>query len=128
LLNSRFPTIVKALERFEPGIIFDGEIVALDDNGRPAFNLLQNFRFTAKQIHFYAFDLLAERNKNLMGLALEKRRELLAIRLEDVADPIRFSESIDGSPQSCHSRVLSPKGKTRSINRESEAGLGSSTR
>jgi bifunctional non-homologous end joining protein LigD len=99
LLNSRFPTIVKALERFEPGIIFDGEIVALDDNGRPAFNLLQNFRFTAKQIHFYAFDLLAERNKNLMGLALEKRRELLAIRLEDVADPIRFSESIDGSPQ-----------------------------
>jgi bifunctional non-homologous end joining protein LigD len=99
LLNSRFPTIVKALESVEPGMILDGEIVALDDNGRPSFNLLQNSRFTAKQIHFYAFDLLVERNKNIMGLALEKRRELLAIRLEDVADPIRLSESIDGSPQ-----------------------------
>jgi bifunctional non-homologous end joining protein LigD len=99
LLNSRFPTIVKALESIEPGTILDGEIVALDNNGRPSFNLLQNSRFTAKQIHFYAFDLLVERNKNIMGLALEKRRELLAIRLEDVADPIRLSESIDGSPQ-----------------------------
>jgi bifunctional non-homologous end joining protein LigD len=99
LLNSRFPTVVKALESIEPGTILDGEIVALDNNGRPSFNLLQNSRFTAKQIHFYAFDLLVERNKNIMGLALEKRRELLAIRLEDVADPIRLSESIDGSPQ-----------------------------
>jgi bifunctional non-homologous end joining protein LigD len=99
LLNSRFPTIVKALGSVEPGMILDGEIVALDDNGRPSFNLLQNSRFTAKQIHFYAFDLLVERNKNIMGLALEKRRELLAIRLEDVADPIRLSESIDGSRQ-----------------------------
>ncbi len=99
LLSSRFPTIVKALEFMEPGMILDGEIVALDSNGRPSFNLLQNFRFTARQIHFYAFDLLAQRNKNLMGLALEKRRELLAIQLEDIADPIRISESIDGSPQ-----------------------------
>ena len=99
LLNSRFPTIVKALESVEPGMILDGEIVALDNNGRPSFNLLQNFRFTAKQIHFYAFDLLAQRNKNLMGLALEKRRELLAIQVETIAEPIKMSESIDGSPQ-----------------------------
>ena len=99
LLNSRFPTIVKALDSMEAGIILDGEIVALDDKGRPSFNLLQNSRFTAKQIHFYVFDLLVERNKNIMGLALEKRRELLAIRLEEVADPIRLSQSIDGSPE-----------------------------
>ena len=99
LLNSRFPTIVKALQSMEPGTIFDGEIVALDDTGRPSFNLLQNFRFTAKQIHFYAFDLLAHQNKKLMGLPLEKRRELLAIGLENISDPIRMSETIDGSPQ-----------------------------
>lgn len=99
LLNSRFPTIVKALASVEPGIILDGEIVALDNNGRPSFNLLQNSRFTAKQIHFYVFDLLAQGNKNLMGLALEKRRELLGILLESIADPIRMSESIDGSPK-----------------------------
>ena len=99
LLNSRFPTIVKAFASVEPGIILDGEIVALDNNGRPSFNLLQNFRFTAKQIHFYVFDLLAQGNKSLMGVALEKRRELLGILLENIGDPIRMSESIDGSPK-----------------------------
>jgi bifunctional non-homologous end joining protein LigD len=99
LLNSRFPTIVKALESVEPGMILDGEIVALDNNGRPSFNLLQNFRFTAKQIHFYAFDLLAHGNKNLMGVAFEKRRQLLGILLENIAEPIRISESIDGLPK-----------------------------
>jgi bifunctional non-homologous end joining protein LigD len=99
LLNLRFPTIVKALESMEPGTILDGEIVALDDTGRPSFNLLQNFRFTAKQIYFYAFDILAHHNKNVMGLPLAKRRELLAIELEKFIDPIRMSESIDGSPK-----------------------------
>jgi bifunctional non-homologous end joining protein LigD len=99
LLNLRFPTIVKALESVGPGMILDGEIVALDDNGRPSFNLLQNSGFTAKQIYFYAFDLLAQQNKNLMGLTFQKRRELLASGLESIADPIRISESIDGSPQ-----------------------------
>jgi bifunctional non-homologous end joining protein LigD len=99
LLNSRFPTIVKALEQIDPGTILDGEIVALDDAGRPSFNLLQNFRFTAKQIHFYAFDILACNNKNLMGLPLEKRRELLANQLENIVDPIRISEDFDGPPK-----------------------------
>jgi bifunctional non-homologous end joining protein LigD len=99
LLNSRFPTIVKALERIEPGTILDGEIVALDDAGRPSFNLLQNFRFTASQVHFYAFDILARKNKNLMSLALEKRRELLADQLENIFDPIRMSEDFEGPPK-----------------------------
>jgi bifunctional non-homologous end joining protein LigD len=99
LLNSRFPTIVKALERIEPGTILDGEIVALDDAGRPSFNLLQNFRFTANQVHFYAFDILARKNKNLMSLALDKRRELLANQLENIFDPIRMSEDFEGPPK-----------------------------
>jgi ATP-dependent DNA ligase len=83
----------------DPGTLLDGEIVALDDAGRPSFNLLQNFRFTAKQIHFYAFDILACNNKNLMGLPLEKRRELLANQLENIFDPIRISEDFDGPPK-----------------------------
>jgi bifunctional non-homologous end joining protein LigD len=99
LLNSRFPTLVKALEQMGSGTILDGEIVALDDAGRPSFNLLQNFRFKAKQIHFYAFDILACNNKSLMGLPLEKRRELLVSQLENIFDPIRISEDFDGPPK-----------------------------
>lgn len=99
LLNSRFPTVAKALESMEPGTIFDGEIVALDETGRPSFNLLQNFRFTTNQIYFYAFDILAYGSKNVMGLPLENRRELLAVELEKISDPIRLTQGFEGSPQ-----------------------------
>ncbi|MBV8071145.1 MAG: non-homologous end-joining DNA ligase, partial [Acidobacteriaceae bacterium] len=39
-LNQRFEPVSAAMERLEDGIILDGEIVALDESGRPSFNLL----------------------------------------------------------------------------------------
>jgi bifunctional non-homologous end joining protein LigD len=38
--------------------VIDGEIVALDDAGRPNFNFLQHSRSQAKRIHYFVFDLL----------------------------------------------------------------------
>jgi ATP-dependent DNA ligase len=43
ILNKRFPYIVEPLCELPGGTVVDGEIVALDDDGRPVFNLLQNF-------------------------------------------------------------------------------------
>jgi ATP-dependent DNA ligase len=43
ILNKRFPYIVEPLHGLPEGTVVDGEIVALDDDGRPIFNLLQNF-------------------------------------------------------------------------------------
>src|ERR1700726_2447198 len=44
VLNKQFPYIVTALCELPSGTVVDGEIVALDNAGRPTFNLLQNFR------------------------------------------------------------------------------------
>jgi bifunctional non-homologous end joining protein LigD len=41
VLNAQFSKIVSALEALPSVTILDGEIVALDDQGRPSFNLLQ---------------------------------------------------------------------------------------
>jgi bifunctional non-homologous end joining protein LigD len=40
-LNSQFPQIVEALVDLPEGTVVDGELVAIDDRGRPDFNLLQ---------------------------------------------------------------------------------------
>jgi ATP-dependent DNA ligase len=49
-LNRQFPYIVDALASLPEGTVVDGELVALDDSGRPDFNLLQNCRAEASRI------------------------------------------------------------------------------
>jgi ATP dependent DNA ligase-like protein len=39
--NSKFPYIAEALADMPPRTVVDGELVAIDENGRPNFNLLQ---------------------------------------------------------------------------------------
>jgi DNA ligase D-like protein (predicted ligase) len=75
--NSKFSYIVEALADMPPATVIDGEIVAIDDQGRPNFNLLQNIRTGASRIHFYVFDLLCLRNRDTTKLPLIERRELL---------------------------------------------------
>jgi ATP-dependent DNA ligase len=49
-LNRRFPYIVEPLAELPAGTVVDGELIGLDDSGRPDFNLLQNFRGEASQM------------------------------------------------------------------------------
>src|SRR3982751_4050868 len=46
LWTDRFRNIVDALARFKEPMILDGEIVALDRNGLPSFQELQNWQST----------------------------------------------------------------------------------
>src|ERR1700732_2452397 len=76
-LNRQFPYIVEALAKLPDGTVVDGELVAIDDSGRPDFNLLQNFRAEASRIHYCVFDLLCWRGRDLTRLPLVERRALL---------------------------------------------------
>jgi bifunctional non-homologous end joining protein LigD len=97
-LTKQFPRIAQAAHDLEADTLIDGEIVALDDRGRVSFNLLQHHRSKAQAIQFFAFDLLVYKGRDLSGMALETRREMLAEALSTVGDPIRLSETFETAP------------------------------
>jgi ATP-dependent DNA ligase len=57
--------------------VLDGEIVAMDSDGRSDFKLPQNFRSAESKIHYYAFDVLVYKGKPLTERSLEERRVIL---------------------------------------------------
>ena len=92
--TTRFPTIVRACAKLPPDTLIDGEVVAVDENGRVSFNALQHSRAGA-QIQFYAFDLLNYRGRSVVRLPLETRREFLAEALAKVEYPVLPSTPFD---------------------------------
>lgn len=63
--------------------IVDGELVVLDADGRPRFELMQQH---ATQVAFYAFDVLSVDGHDTISLPYESRRELLSGLLETGAN------------------------------------------
>ena len=91
VLNDRFPNVVDALRLMDGDFVLDGEIVALDEQGRPSFQLLQNGRARPLSAYFYAFDLLIRDGEALHTQTIERRRERLSELLPESIDPIRLS-------------------------------------
>lgn len=91
VLNKRFHNVVEALGSLAGDFVLDGEIVALDEEGRPSFQHLQNNQSTKHSVYFYAFDLLNRNGEALLDSPLERRRELLGALLSTPADPLRLS-------------------------------------
>src|SRR5262245_55186941 len=73
----RYANIVKALASMPDDTVVDGEIVALDPDGRPSFNTLQNYGSAGAPLYFFIFDLLILKGEDVMGEPLVKRRELI---------------------------------------------------
>ncbi|HEY2459387.1 MAG TPA: non-homologous end-joining DNA ligase [Candidatus Acidoferrum sp.] len=103
--NRQFPYIMEALANLPEGTVLDGEVVALDDTGRPDFNLLQNFRAEASRIHYYVFDLLVWGNRDLTRLPLIERRSLLKSLVVVPDKRIRISDYVEATPNALLSAV-----------------------
>jgi DNA ligase D-like protein (predicted ligase) len=95
--NHQYPHIVEALAELPEGTVVDGEIIALDESGRPNFNMLQNFRSGASHIHYFIFDLLTCNDRDLRRLPLSERRKLMKSVLKPHSPCLRIAEQFEAS-------------------------------
>jgi DNA ligase D-like protein (predicted ligase) len=96
--NGKYPGVADALRALPDETVIDGEIVALDESGRPSFNALQNYGSSGIAIFYYVFDLLVLKGQNLMSEQLSKRRDLLRRYIvRKVKDPIRECPELNAS-------------------------------
>jgi bifunctional non-homologous end joining protein LigD len=96
-LAGRFPEIVEAIKDLPAReCVIDGEVVALDEEGRSSFQLLQSLELEGRKspLRFYVFDLLQLNGKSLLRLPLTQRKDLLEKLCENIGEPIRFSGEI----------------------------------
>ncbi len=76
--NDKFYPVYKAVQQWNIHAVIDGEIVVLDENGKSNFSLLQNWRSEADgDLVYYIFDILWINGRDIMGLPLTFRREIL---------------------------------------------------
>ena len=96
-LRARFPEVAEAMKQLSiKECVMDGEIVALDEQGRSSFQLLQAIELEgrAAPLRFYVFDLLQLEGKNLLQLPLTSRKELLAKVCDGAPEIIRYSGEV----------------------------------
>ncbi len=90
----KFAPVVESLRKFGFDAVLDGEIVVVDDQGRPDFQALQHYQGPASgHLIYYAFDLLHFEGHDLTGLPLVKRKDILK-KILPVDPRIRFSDHV----------------------------------
>lgn len=83
--KTKFREIYEQLKNIPHDAILDGEIVALDETGKPVFQKLQNYhKEPSGELRFYVFDLLYLNGHNIMHLPLTERKSLLPGVIEDI--------------------------------------------
>ena len=83
--------------------VFDGEAVALDKSGVPAFNEMQN-RSRATRVEYWAFDLLYLDGRSLLRAKYQDRRKLLETLASGANLTVPELLSGDGAQALEHSR------------------------
>lgn len=76
--REKYPEVTESLKALPDDTMIDGEIVAVDKDGRPKFEALQNWsRKPEGELRFYVFDLLWFKGHDVRKAPLLERKQLL---------------------------------------------------
>ncbi|WP_143960828.1 DNA ligase D [Litoribacter populi] len=93
--NSKFSNIHTNLKQVPYDVVLDGEIVALDENGLPIFQALQNYPDSEEgQLRYYVFDMLRLNGHDMTGLPLLERKSLIQEVIEGV-DQVVYCDHLE---------------------------------
>ncbi len=106
----KFKPIAAALAALESrGTMLDGEIVALDEDGRSSFSGLQKALAGGRpeRLVYFVFDLLFRDGVDVRSRPLLERKAALETLLgaEDASGPVRYSDHLRGSGEAFHREV-----------------------
>jgi bifunctional non-homologous end joining protein LigD len=95
-LTERFPSVVRALQRAvrTPDCVLDGEVCALDEQGRATFSAMQQGRAETRYI-YVVFDVLEIDGEPVVDLPLVERRERLEQLLDLRGGEIQISDTFE---------------------------------
>jgi len=97
-----YPTIAREVARLKANsVLLDGEVVAIDEEGRPSFQALHHQ--AAHTVVYYAFDLLHFDGRDLTKTPLDERREMLTEVLN--GSRLLRSEPLPGTPEQIEKAV-----------------------
>ncbi len=92
--NDRFPVVMEELEAIHHNVVLDGEIVAMDRNGKASFQALQDYgQRKDKRLIYYVFDLLYLDGYDIRQLPLLERKRFLK-QILPTSDVIKYSDHI----------------------------------
>jgi bifunctional non-homologous end joining protein LigD len=95
--SARYASILKGLAKLPGDTVIDGEIVAVDEEGRPSFQLLQNHRSAGVPLLYFVFDVMVLSGRDLIREPRRIRRELLETKvLPKLSEPVRYASPLDG--------------------------------
>lgn len=97
LFNKKFPSVaydLQSLSRHK--LVLDGEIIALDTNGKPDFQALQNAEREPAAISYAIFDLLYMDGVDLRNQPLIERKKLLQTLLKNAPPRLIYSDHVLG--------------------------------
>jgi bifunctional non-homologous end joining protein LigD len=94
-LDKKFFSVAEALQKSGFEAVLDGEIVVVDDQGLPNFQMLQNYQKSGRgHLIYYVFDLLFFAGHDLTGLPLLRRKDLLK-KILPAGRYIKFSDHVE---------------------------------
>src|SRR6476469_4801211 len=111
--SDKFKALTKAAANLPAGCMIDGEAAALDENGKPSFQLLQSTLKDAKgaNLVFYAFDLLVDRGEDIRHLPNIVRKDRLASLLAGAPGPILYGDHSVGRGEEMFEAVCESGGE-----------------